>query len=150
LTAPHLAHLSRRKSENMPRNDFTPEQRRAWQKQRLLEHPDKAYQDAGRRMTDVKAKPKEDVKAKPKEDQLTKSIKDFLKPAKERQASQTIVAPQVSSCFADLRWKDDVATATFYRGGAIVYEYEMSRAEFKEWIGDGDTSLGEEFNDWIR
>ena len=67
-----------------------------------------------------------------------------------------IEAPQPSSCFASLEWSDGVAYASFHRGGAIDYQYQMSRKEFLEWIGDGTvkgigtSSLGEEFNDWVR
>ena len=60
----------------------------------------------------------------------------------------TIHAKQPSECFVSLSWKDGIATAEFYRGGAIVYDYEMDKDEFLDWaLSD---SLGGFFNDVIR
>jgi hypothetical protein len=59
----------------------------------------------------------------------------------------TLVANVDSSCFEDLRWRRGVATATFWRGGAIVYDYDCSRDEFIDWVSD---SLGGYFNEVIR
>jgi len=52
-----------------------------------------------------------------------------------------------SSCFDDLRWKGGTAYATFAKDGE-QYEYDMSRADFKDWIESG--SLGGYFNANIR
>jgi hypothetical protein len=52
-----------------------------------------------------------------------------------------------SSCFDDVRWKDGVASVTFAKDGA-QYQYDMSRADFKEWADSG--SLGDFFNAEIR
>jgi hypothetical protein len=48
-----------------------------------------------------------------------------------------------STCFADVRWKDNTAFVTFARDGS-QYEYEMDRATFEEWASDA--SLGGWFN----
>jgi hypothetical protein len=50
-----------------------------------------------------------------------------------------------SSCFADLRWKNGTAFATFNDGSQ--YSYDVSRKEFEEWMDD---SLGEFFNANVR
>jgi hypothetical protein len=51
-----------------------------------------------------------------------------------------------STCLAELTWKDGVATATFFRGGAVVYDYPMSRDEFIEWVSSDD-GIGRYGND---
>jgi hypothetical protein len=56
-----------------------------------------------------------------------------------------ITANEDSDCLESLTWKDGVATATFYRGGAIVYDYEMSKEEFLDWAFSG--SLGKYGNE---
>jgi hypothetical protein len=48
-----------------------------------------------------------------------------------------------STCFADLRWKDGVAYATFARDGS-QYEFDVDRDTFNEWASDG--SLGGWYN----
>lgn len=45
-----------------------------------------------------------------------------------------------STCLERLTWKDGIATATFFRGGQITYDYPMSRDQFVEWVSFG--SLG--------
>ncbi len=50
-----------------------------------------------------------------------------------------------STCLADLSWRDGIATATFYRGGDVVYTYPMSKADFLDWI-DSD-SIGKYGNE---
>lgn len=52
-----------------------------------------------------------------------------------------------SSCFDSLEWEDGTATAEFINGGG-VYDYDMTRAEFLDWIEDD--SLGGYFNDMIK
>lgn len=52
-----------------------------------------------------------------------------------------------STCFSGLTWTGGIATATFARDGA-VYEYELTREEFLEWVASG--SLGQFFNAEIR
>jgi hypothetical protein len=58
-----------------------------------------------------------------------------------------LIADVPSTCLDSLTWKDGVATATFYRGGAVVYDYEMSRDEFIDWVSDG--SLGKYGNEFV-
>jgi hypothetical protein len=60
----------------------------------------------------------------------------------------TLRANLDSDCFESVVWRDGVATATFWRGGAIVYDYDVSREEFIDWVSSG--SLGGYFNDNIR
>lgn len=67
--------------------------------------------------------------------------------SKRKPQPKIIEATKDSQCFADLYWEDGVAVAEFARNGA-VYEYPMSRKEFKEWIKDG--SLGGWFNENLR
>jgi hypothetical protein len=67
---------------------------------------------------------------------------------KAAKAGKTLYANTPSTCFASLSWRKGVATAEFYRGGAIVYDYEMSLDEFLDWAQD--ESLGEFFNAEIR
>jgi hypothetical protein len=52
----------------------------------------------------------------------------------------TLRANVDSTCLADLTFskKDSVATATFYRGGAIVYDFPMSLDEFLDWVSSDD------------
>lgn len=52
-----------------------------------------------------------------------------------------------SDCLASLSWKDGVATAEFYRGGAVVYDYPMELEEFLDWV-DSD-SIGKYGNDFV-
>lgn len=51
-----------------------------------------------------------------------------------------------STCFDSLKYRDGTVTAVFTDGS--VYEYDMSRADAKEWFND--PSLGEFFNSEIR
>jgi hypothetical protein len=60
---------------------------------------------------------------------------------------QSVVADVDSTCFEDLRWRNGIATATFYRGGDIVYDYPISLSEFLDWCSG---SLGEYFNAEVR
>lgn len=57
----------------------------------------------------------------------------------------TITANIPSTCLASLTFKvgkegAGIATAEFYRGGSVIYQYEMSKEEFADWINSG--SLG--------
>jgi hypothetical protein len=58
-----------------------------------------------------------------------------------------LIADVLSTCLESLTFKDDIATATFYRGGQIVYDYPMSRDDFIDWVSDG--SLGKYGNDKV-
>jgi hypothetical protein len=46
----------------------------------------------------------------------------------------TLVSQVPSTCLASLKWKDGIATAEFYRGGQVVYDFPMSKSEFVDWI----------------
>jgi hypothetical protein len=59
----------------------------------------------------------------------------------------TITANIPSTCLERLSWKDGVATATFYRGGAITYQYDVDRKTYVSWINSG--SLGKFGNEEI-
>jgi ABC-type uncharacterized transport system substrate-binding protein len=67
---------------------------------------------------------------------------------KAAKAGKRLIANTPSSCFASLEWHKGIATAEFYRGGQIVYDYPMSLDEFLDWAQDD--SLGEYFNAEIR
>jgi hypothetical protein len=53
-----------------------------------------------------------------------------------------------STCFTSLKYKDGVVSATFANPTVGTWEYEMSRADAKEWFDD--PSLGGFFNANIR
>jgi hypothetical protein len=63
-------------------------------------------------------------------------------------AHKTLHAELPSTCFASLTFKDGIATAKFYRGGAVVYEYPMELDDFLDWAKSD--SLGEFFNAEVR
>lgn len=63
-------------------------------------------------------------------------------------AGKQLNANTPSTCFASLSWRKGVATAEFYHGSAITYDYEMSLDEFLDWAQDD--SLGQYFNAEIR
>lgn len=56
-----------------------------------------------------------------------------------------LIADVPSTCLESLTWKDGIATATFYRGGQVTYEYPMSKDDFVDWISSG--SLGKYGNE---
>lgn len=64
-------------------------------------------------------------------------------------AGKTIYADQDSDCFASLSWTNGIATAEFYHGGSIVYDYPVSLEQFLEWA-NAEEGLGEYFNAEIR
>jgi hypothetical protein len=129
---------------------YTPEQKLAWQRQRIAEHVAKGQ-----------LAPTENIKrflaGKPMlpnrpSTGLNKTIdvkvtagSNVVQPKRSRE--KTIVADQASTCFDDLRWKNGTAFATFAKDGS-QYEYEISRQQFLEWIAD--ESLGGFFNFEVR
>jgi hypothetical protein len=48
----------------------------------------------------------------------------------------TLVSQVPSTCLASLTYsiKDEIATAEFYRGGQVVYDFPMSKSEFIDWV----------------
>jgi hypothetical protein len=46
----------------------------------------------------------------------------------------TLVSQVPSTCLASLKWKDGIATAEFYRGGQVVYDFPMSKDDFIDWV----------------
>ena len=56
-----------------------------------------------------------------------------------------LIAEVPSDCLASLTFKDGIATAEFYRGGQVVYDYPMSRNDFIDWVSAG--SLGKYGNE---
>ena len=101
---------------------------------------------------DLRAKQFANAKAKLAQT-LDKANKDFEKMVERDQAKAagkgaTLHADLPSSVFASLSWKDGVATAEFFRGGAITYDYEMEKDDFLDWaLSD---SLGKYFNEEVR
>jgi hypothetical protein len=57
--------------------------------------------------------------------------------ANRMRPGQTLHFNGDSTCLADLKWKDGIATAEFYRGGQIIYDYPMSKSEFIDWVSSG-------------
>lgn len=45
-----------------------------------------------------------------------------------------LISEVPSTCLASLSWKDGIATAEFYRGGQIVYDFPMSKDDFIDWV----------------
>jgi hypothetical protein len=65
-------------------------------------------------------------------------------------AGKSLHALMPSTCLQSLTWKADgdgsgVATAEFYRGGAVIYDYPMDLDEFIDWAESG--SLGKYGNE---
>ena len=64
-------------------------------------------------------------------------------------AGKTLYADGLSSSvFAALSWRKGVATAEFFRGGDLIYTYEMSLSDFLDWAEA--ESAGAFFNAKIR
>ena len=68
---------------------------------------------------------------------------------------KTLYASQPSDCFASVSWdadddsgEDGTCTLEFYRGGAVVYDVDMTLDEFLDFTSAD--SLGGYFNDFIR
>lgn len=74
-------------------------------------------------------------KVQPTRDEMKAAVK----------AGKSLHALMPSTCLQSLTYKDGVATAEFYRGGAVVYDYEMSLEEFIDWAESG--SLGKYGNE---
>jgi hypothetical protein len=101
-----------------PGNKYTAEQRKAWG----------AEQDRLRAERNAQAKPT-----------------PATRPSRAKTLSADISG---SSCFDSLTFKNGVVTASFANPAIGVWEYEMSRADAKEWFDDA--SLGGWFNDNVR
>lgn len=73
-----------------------------------------------------------------------------LKPTPKRASrAKTLVADvSDSTCFADLRYRNGIVSATFANTTQGTWEYEMSLSDAREWFSDG--SLGGFFNDNVR
>jgi hypothetical protein len=74
-----------------------------------------------------------------------------LKPtAKRPSRSKPLIADTTgSTCFDSLVYRSGVVTASFIGPAAGEWQYEMSRADAKEWFNDPE-SLGKYFNDNVR
>jgi hypothetical protein len=70
-------------------------------------------------------------------------------PAKRATRAKTLTADTSgSSCFDALTYKNGVVRASFIGPASGTWEYEMSRADAKEWFDDA--SLGGFFNENVR
>jgi hypothetical protein len=70
-------------------------------------------------------------------------------PAKRQTRAKTLKADTSGSeCFSALTFKNGVVSATFANPTVGTWEYEMSRADAKEWFDDA--SLGSFFNENVR
>jgi hypothetical protein len=74
---------------------------------------------------------------------LQKNINEAV--ANKAKKGQTLHSEVPSTCLEDLTWKDGIATATFYRGGAIVYDFPMEKEDFVDWVSSD--SIGRYGND---
>jgi hypothetical protein len=129
------------------RDKYTKAERDAWQAQRIAGEKARGLHSAG-----INALPKA-PNPFGREGSLSKQIDRSLQKEANRAAIEkapkgsTITANIPSTCLESLSWKDGVATATFYRGGAITYEYEVDRETYISWINSG--SLGKFGNEEI-
>jgi hypothetical protein len=84
---------------------------------------------------------------------LAKSINKQLQKAANKAVADKapkharLISEVPSTCLASLSFKDGIATAEFYRGGQVVYDFPMSRDEFIDWISDG--SIGKYGNEFV-
>jgi hypothetical protein len=130
----------------MARSDYTPEQRAAWQAERLALERARGAHSAG-----VNALPRAPNPFGP-EGTIAKTINKAVQRAVDTAIAKAapkhsrINSNVPSTCLADLSWKDGVATAEFYRGGAVVYDFPMSLDEFLDWVeSDSIGKYGNEF-----
>lgn len=171
----------------MPRNDYTPAQRAAWQAQRLAGERARGAHSAGINALPRAGSPlqsstktssdKFDVSGltQAQQDKWTavarkigstpsaqsyEAARQKFKEAQQKLSEEvnraiadkapkhaTLEATLPSTCLASLTWKDGIATAEFYRGGDVVYEYPMTRDEFVDWASD--SSLGKYGNAYV-
>lgn len=83
--------------------------------------------------------------------QALRNAPGYLKPAPAKRPSRaTELKADVSgsSCFTSLHFRSGVVTAVFANPTIGTWQYEMSRADAKEWFDDA--SLGGFFNDNVR
>jgi hypothetical protein len=64
--------------------------------------------------------------------QLQKAVNQAV--ADKAPKHSTLHSQVPSTCLASLSWKDGIATAEFYRGGQIVYDFPMSKDDFIDWV----------------
>jgi hypothetical protein len=140
----------------MPRNDYTPAQRAAWQAGRLAAErargnhsaginalpragaPLQSYEEAQKQLGATLQRVQTEMNARIKgiiNEELKKHGPSRAEVEKAAKAGKTLRATTPSSCLASLEYdsKEGVAVAEFYRGGAVVYDYPMSLNEFIEW-----------------
>lgn len=88
---------------------------------------------------------------------VTTQPKPKPKPPKPRNTARVLYAKDYESeCFESLTWRADPSSkngtdgtveAVFRRGGDLIYWYNISRDQAREWFTGG---LGEFFNDEVR
>ena len=129
----------------MARNDYTPEQRAAWQAVRIAAERARGQ---GQHAAGVNRLPRYTEAMNPfgrngslakltatLDKQLADRTKEVDRMIAEKAPKHSRINSTVpSTCLADLSWKDGIATATFYRGGDLVYDYPMSLDEFLDWV----------------
>jgi hypothetical protein len=126
----------------------TPESRRAWGLARLADER-AAAAAKGNHSAKVAALPKVPDPFGP-EGSISRAINQKIKAtmnqvvASKAPRGARLVADIDSTCLSDLSWKKGVCTATFWRGGNLVYDFPMSKSEFVDFCnGDGsDGSVG--------
>jgi hypothetical protein len=135
----------------MAREDFTKAQRDAWQAVRIA-----GERARGQHSAKINALPRYDGRTMNPfgpQGSLAKAIDKTAQRMVDRAIAQkapkgsTIHSTVDSTCLADLSFKDGVATATFFRGGDVVYGYPMDLETFLEWV-DSD-SIGKFGNDFV-
>ncbi len=105
---------------------------------------DKAERDLAKTMKDVGQSIKDKIK---------EELGDAVKPG------DVLTIDKPSTCFKSVSWEatgeedDDgeiegVATGIFHRGGALVYDYQMTLSDFLDW--SADESTGSYFNENVR
>lgn len=158
--------MTKAPDDHMSGINALPKATSAWQQARLNAEAARGLYGgkrwSGSQWADASNKPVEWPKAAPspfgKTGTLSREIDASLKAnapkghSHARKHADYLEAEIDSTCFSDLFWDsvgggDGIVTAIFARNGA-VYQYELTREEFLEWI-DSD-SLGQYFNDEIR
>ena len=128
----------------MARDDYTPEQRAAWQAVRIAAERARGQHSAGiNRLPRYNGKTMNPFGPQGTIAKQTKAL-DAQLLARQKEVDRAIAAKAPkhstirstvpSTCLASLSWKDGVATAEFYRGGAVVYDFDMDLETFLSWV----------------
>jgi len=147
----------------MGRDQYTPEQRSAWQNVRIAAERLRGEHSKGINKLPKAPNPfgREGSIAKAANEPIAATVKakqselDHLIARKAPKGSTINGSGYDSTCFESISWKaypdgdgtDGEVTATFWRGGDVVYTYDLDRDSFIDWC---ESSWGGYFNAAIR